>query len=109
MQLYEELQLKLLSYLNAEDLITFCYVSKFFRKLVLKKFSRVSEISTGFCLVQNWTNVIQKNVFKLIQDIDNDTFFCETFYTYNFDFEKIMKNYSKDSIISLYFQFVCIF
>ena len=89
MQLYEELQLKLLSYLNAEDLITFCYVSKFFRKLVLKKFSRVFERSTGFCLVQNWTNAIQKNVFKLIQDIDNDTFFCETFYTYNFDFEKI--------------------
>lgn len=88
MQLYEELQLKLLSHLNAEDLITFRYVSKYFRKLVLKKFSRIFEISTGFCSVQNWIYVTEKNVFNLIQDIHNDTFFCETFYTYNFDFEK---------------------
>ena len=51
MQLYENLPLKLLSNLNTEDLITFCYVSKYFRKLVLKKFSMIFEISTGFCSV----------------------------------------------------------
>ena len=51
MQLYENLPLKLLSNLNTEDLITFCYVSKYFRKLVLKKFSRIFEISIGFCSV----------------------------------------------------------
>ena len=77
MQLYEELQLKLLLYLNAEDLITFCYVSKYFRKLVLKRFSRIFEISTGFYSVQNWKYVIQKNVFNLIQDIHNNALFCE--------------------------------
>ena len=92
MQLYEELQLKPLSYLNANDLITFCDVSKYFRKLVLKKFSKIFEISSGFCSVQDWTYVIQKNVSNLIQDIHNDSFFNETFYTYNFDFEK---NYEK--------------
>ena len=88
MQLYEELQLKLLSFLNAEDLITVCYVSKYFRKLVLKKSSRIFEINTAFYSVQIWTYMIQKNVFNLIQDVHNDTFFCETFYTYNFNFEE---------------------
>ena len=110
MQLYEELQLKLLWYLNAEDLITFCYVSKYFRKLVLQKFSRIFEISTGFCSVQNWTYVIQKSVFNLIQDIHNDTFFCKTFYTYNFDFEendeKLVKRFRHMSLFSVCLHFV---
>ena len=35
-------------YLNANDLITFCYVPKYFRELVLKFFSKVYDISTGF-------------------------------------------------------------
>ena len=110
MQLYEELQLKLLSYLNAEDLITFSYVSTCFRKLVLKKFSRIFEISTGFSSVQNWTYMIQKNVFNLIQDIHNDTFFCETFYTYNFDFEenyeKLLKRFSRMYLFSVCLHFL---
>ena len=89
MQLFEELQLKLLPYLNANDLITFCYGSKCFRKLVLKKFSKIFEISIGFCSVWDWTYVIQKNVFNLIQDIHNDSFFNETFHTYNFDYEDL--------------------
>ena len=86
MQIFEELQLKLLLYLNANDLITFCYVSKCFGKLALKTFSKIFEISTGFCSVRDWTYVIQKNVFNLIQD---DSFFNETFYTYNFDYEDL--------------------
>ena len=110
MQLYEELQLKLLSYLNANDLITLCYVSKYFRKLVLKKFSKIFEISTGFCSVQNGTYLIQKNVFNLIQDIYNDTFFNETFYTYNFDFEesyeKLLKRFRHMSLFSVCLHFL---
>ena len=110
MRLYEELQLKLLSYLNAEDLITFCYVSKYFRKIVLKNFSMIFEISTGFCSVQNSTYVIKKNVFNLIQDIHNDSFFCETFYTYNFDFEgnheKLLKRFCHMSLFSVCLHFL---
>ena len=46
--LREELQLCILLYLNAKDLITLFYVSKYFRKLVLKQFNNHYEISTGF-------------------------------------------------------------
>ena len=109
MQLCEELQLNLLSYLNANDLITFCYESKYFRKLLLKKFSKIFEISAGFCSVQDWAYVIQKNVFNLIQDIHNDLFFNERFILIILILKKTMKNYLKDSVTCLYFQFVCIF
>ena len=110
MQLCEELQLNLLSYLNANDLITFCYESKYFRKLLLKKFSKIFEISAGFCSVQDWTYVIQKNVFNLIRDIHNDLFFNETFYTYNFDFEenydKLLKRFCHMSLFSVCLHFL---
>ena len=36
--LHEDLQLRPLSYLNPDDLISLCYVSKYFRKLLLHKF-----------------------------------------------------------------------
>ena len=97
-------------YLDANDLITLCYVSKYFRELVSKKFSKVYDISTGFCSVQNWTNAIQKNLFYLIQDIHNDTFFNETFYTYNFDFEqnyeKLLKKIRPMSLFSVCLHFL---
>ena len=45
--LEEELQLHILSYLNAIDLITLCYVSKYFRKL-----HKHHDISIGFCEIK---------------------------------------------------------
>ena len=97
-------------YLDANDLITLCYVSKYFRELVLKKFSKVYDTSTGFRSVQNWTNAIQKTLFDLIQDIHNDTFSNETFYTYNFDFEqnyeKLLKKFCHMSLFSVSLHFL---
>ena len=59
--------------------------------------------------VQNWRYVIQKNVFNLIQDIHNDTFFCETFYTYNFyfeeNYEKLLKRFRHMSLFSVCLHF----
>ena len=110
MCLQEELLLKILMYLDANDLITLCYVLKYFREFVLKNFSKVYDISTGFCSVQNWTNVIQKRLFILIQDIHNDTFFNETFCTYSFDFEqnyeKLLKNFRHMSLFSVCLHFL---
>ena len=67
-------------------------------------------MSTGFCSVRDWTYVIQKNVFNLIQDIHNDTFFNETFHTYNFDFEenyeKLLKRFRHMSLFSVCFHFL---
>ena len=97
-------------YLDTNDLITLCYVSKYFRELVLKSFSKVYDISSGFCSVQNWTNAIQKNLFNSIQDIHNDTFFNEMFYTYNFDFEqnyeKLLKKIRPMSLFSVCLHFL---
>ena len=54
--------------------------------------------------------MIQKNVFNLIQNIHNDTFFCETLYTCNFDFEenyeKLLKRFRHMSLFSACFHFL---
>ena len=81
------MQLCILLYLNAKDLITLCYVSKYFKKLVLKQFNKHYDISTGFCAVSFWTKKIEEKVFKLIEAIHS-----ELFDTFAFDFEE---NYEK--------------
>ena len=105
MHLYEELQLKLFSCLNTDDLITFCYVSKYFRKLVLKEFSKIYEISTGFCSVKHWPNLIKRNVSELINDIHG-----ELFHTLAFDFEKnydnLIKKFRHMSLLSVCLHFL---
>ena len=98
------MQLRILLYLNAKDLITLCYVSKYFRKVVLKQFNKHYDISTGFCAVPFWTKKIEENVFKLIEAIHS-----ELCYKYAFDFER---NY--DKVINFFsicrcFQLACIF
>ena len=98
------MQLNILSYFNANDLIILCYVSKYFRKLVLKKFAKIYDISTGFCSVKYWTSKIERNVFELIQTIHN-----ERFGTVCFDFEenydKLIKRFRHMSLFSVCLHF----
>ena len=99
--LYEELQFKLLSYFNTNDLIILCYLSKYFRKLALKKFFKYYNLSTGFCSVKYWTNKIEKNVFDLIQAIHDEIIF---------DFEKnyaqLIKRFRHMSLFSVCLHFL---
>ena len=92
-------------YLNAKDLITLCYVSKYFRKLLLKQFNKFYDISTRFCAVPFWTKKIEENVFKLIEAIHS-----ELFYIYAFDFEgnyeKLIKNFCHMSLFSVSLHFL---
>ena len=44
---------KFISYLSTENLRTLCYVSKNLRKLILKKFDKIYEVSTGFILINS--------------------------------------------------------
>ena len=81
--LNEELQILILSYFNADELITLCYVSKHFRRFVLSKFLQIYDISTCFCSVDYWTRVIKENVFNLIYKI-----YEKLWDTYPFDFEQ---------------------
>ena len=80
-------------------------MSKYFRKLVLKKFAKIYDISTGFCSVKYWTSKIERNVFELIQAIHN-----ETFDTVSFDFEenydKLIKIFRHISLFSVCLHFL---
>ena len=75
-------------------------MSKYFRKLVLKKFAKIYDISIGFSSVKYWTSKIERNVFELIQAIHN-----ETFDTVSFDFEenydKLIKRFCHMSLFSV--------
>ena len=105
MRLPEELQILLLSYFDADDLITLSYVSKHFRRLVLKIFSQIYEISTGFFSVTYRTKVIQENIFNLIQEI-----YKELWDTFPFDFEQnyelLIKKYHDMPLFSVSLHFV---
>ena len=74
-------------------------------KLVLKKFAKYYDISTGFCAAKYWTNKIEENVFQLIQAIHS-----ELFDTYDFDFEgnydKLIKKIGHMSLFLFYLHFL---
>ena len=102
--------MKLLMYLSTDNLITLCYVSKCIRDLVLTNFHQIFRISTGFCSVKYWLDLIKKNCFHLIDDIHNQIFFDETFFNYNFDFEenyfKLPKKFRHMSLFSICLHFL---
>ena len=100
--LQEELQLNTLSYLNAIDLITLCYVSQYFRTLVLKKIYKHYDISTGFCAIKYWTKRIEENVFGLSQSIHNihEAFDFEEIY------DKLIKEFRHMSLFSVCLHFL---
>ena len=80
-------------------------MSKFFRKLILKKFGRIYDISTGFCSVRYCWSKTERTVYELIQAIHN-----ETFDTVSFDFEenydKLIKIFCHMSLFSVCLHFL---
>ena len=106
----EELQMKFLMYLGTENLITLCYVSKCIKHLVLRNFNQFFCISIGFCSVKHWTDLIKKSCFSLTDDIHNLSFFDDTFFGYNFDFEenyfKLKKEFRHMSLFSICLHFL---
>ena len=83
-------------------MITLCYVSKYFRTLVLKKFYKHYDISTGFCAIKYWTNRIEENVFGLTQSIHNihEAFDFEEIY------DKLIKKFRHMSLFSVCLHFL---
>ena len=100
--LQEELQLNTLSYLNAIDLITLCYVSKYFKTLVLKKFYRHYDISTGFCAIKYCTNRIEDYVFGLTQGIHN----IHEAFDFKKIYDKLIKKFRHISLFSVCLHFL---
>ena len=78
----EYLQLVIFSYLNVADLINFCDVSRYYKKLILKKFEKYYNLATGFCSIYSWNNAPEDNIWGLFENIYN-----ELNNIYAFDFE----------------------
>ena len=75
-------------------------MSKYFRKLVLKKIAKYHDLNTGFCSVKYWASKIERNVFELIQAIHNEI--------ESFDFEenyKLIKRFCHISLFSVCLHF----
>ena len=51
--------------MTSHDLITLCFASKYYRKLVLNKYIKYYDLSTGFGSVKYWRTRIEKNLFVL--------------------------------------------
>ena len=84
------LQPNIFDYIKTADLINLCYVSKKMRKLVLKNFNRIFDLSTGFCTVSYWNNVIKTNCLAICHDIFyNEEYRDPKFIDYNFDFDRL--------------------
>ena len=78
----EDLQLLIFSYLNVTDLINFCYVSRYYRKLMLKRFEKYYNLAIGLCSIYSWTNVLEDNIWGLIENIYNE---LNDFYAFDFE------------------------
>ena len=108
--MFEELSKTFFMYLDMQDLITLCFVSKWIKNVILKIFNRIFFISTGFCLPKQWLNLINKNCFALIENIHNQSFFDETIFNYNFDLEenyfKLLKEFKQMSLFSICLHFL---
>ena len=76
-------------------------MSKYFRKLVLKKFAKIYDISTGFCSAKYWMSKIERNVFELIQAIHNETFDTVTF-DFEENYDKLIKRFCLVFVFSLF-------
>ena len=80
-ELPETVKSKVLSYLNSEQLIKHLFVSKYFRKIIILKFEKYFDLSTGFCSVFEWDLILFSNLINMLQrmnakvekefDIDN--------------------------------------
>ena len=77
-------------------------MSKYFRKLVLKKFAKYYDLSTGFCSVKFWASKIERNVFELIQEIHNE---IESF-DFEENYDKLIKRFRHMSLFSVCLHFL---
>ena len=76
-------------------------MSKYFRKLVLKKLFKYYNLSAGFFSVKYWTNKIEKNVFDLIQAIHD-----EIIFDFEENYEQLIKRFRHMSLFSVCLHFL---
>ena len=60
------------------------------RTLVLKNFDQIFDLSTGFCIVSYWNNVIKNNCFAICHDIFYKGEYRDSkFIDFSFDFDRL--------------------
>ena len=92
-------------YVNAIDLINLCYVSKYYRKLVLQKFDKYYNIITGFCSTELWLTKIEENLWGVIENIYNDL--SDTFaFDFEWHYDNLFKEFCHLSLFSVCLHFL---
>ena len=88
--------------MKTEDIINLCFVSKFYRNVILKVFNRVYFISTGFCSTLQWFKFLKKSCFALVDEIQ-----CSNWNLDLFDYEKLLKKeFRQMSLFSICLHFL---
>ena len=100
----------LISYLSVKDIINLYHVSKIYRQTILKRFSQIYNISTGFCSADQRHSLIQKFCFYLIEDLLCQQYFDEKCFNYQFDFDEsfsgLLKEFRHLSLFSVSLHFL---
>ena len=98
----EELPIYFLDFLKTEDIIILCFVSKFYRNVILEVFDIVYFISTGFCSTLQWFKFLEKSCFVLVDEIQ-----CSNWNLDLFDYEKLLKKeFRQMSLFSICLHFL---
>ena len=88
--------------MKTEDIINLCFVSKFYRNVILEVFNRVYFISTGFCSTLQWFLFLKKSCFALVDEIH-----CSNWNLDLFDYEKLLKKeFRQMSLFSICLHFL---
>ena len=70
---------KFLNYLPVTVICNLLFVSRLSRKVILKKFKNVFDVSTGFTSEKRWFSVIQKAAYDIYEVVMNEKFFDPVF------------------------------
>ena len=70
---------KFLNYLPVTVICNLLFVSRLSRKVILKKFKNVFDVSTGFTSEKFWFSVIQKAAYDIYEVVMNEKFFDPVF------------------------------
>ena len=98
----EELPIYFLDFLWTEDIINLCFVSKFYRNVILEVFNSVYFMSTGFCSTLKWFKFLEKSCFALVNEIQ-----CSNWNLDLFDYEKLLKKeFRQMSLFSICLHFL---
>ena len=94
-------QSKLLNYLNNKTLTKLLFVSKYFRKVILQKFEKYFDFSTGFCSIFEWHLVLFSNLINMLRAMN-------TKLEKQFDIDSIGNQISNTILKNLFLFSVCL-